>query len=115
MPEEFDREIELAQYFGQDPKERIDELTRLQPVREGSKLTNDPLQIALAKHSKGIELIGAVEQERKSWALVRQAEKHLADCMEHWEACQQRMWEIKPHVSDELWNSVYYGEKKADA
>lgn len=107
--------VELAQYFGQDPQERIDELTRLQPVKEGSRCTNDPLQIALARHSKEIELVGAVAQERKAHALMQQAQKHLEECAAHWNACQTRMWAIKPHVSEEVWEAICYGTQKAEA
>jgi hypothetical protein len=47
--ERYDEEVEKALIFGQDPQERIADLTR-QPIKEGSRLTNDPLQVALAQH-----------------------------------------------------------------
>lgn len=60
MSEPYDEEVEKALIFGQGPNERIDGLTRLQPVKEGSRCTNDPLQIALARYAKEIARTGKV-------------------------------------------------------
>jgi hypothetical protein len=98
--ERFDQEIEKAIMWGQDPQERLDDLTRLRPVKEGSRLTNDPLQVALAQHyqehQRAIEHVGAVAQEKLAYELVKKAEAHLQSCVDHWNACQTRMHATAP-------------------
>jgi len=98
--ERYNEEVEKALIFGQDPAERLADL-RLQPVKEGSKLTNDPLQVALAQHyhqehQRAIEHVGAVAQERAAYELVKKAEAHLQSCVDHWNACQTRMHATAP-------------------
>ena len=60
MSEPFDEVVESAMIVGQDPRERLDELTRLTPVKEGSRCTNDPLQIALSQYAAQIAKTGRV-------------------------------------------------------
>lgn len=92
--ERYDQEVERAMLFGQDPAERLADLA-MQPIKEGSHLTNDPLQIALAQHfnehQRAIEHVGAVAQEKLAYDLVKKAEVHLQSCVDHWNACQTRM------------------------
>lgn len=70
------------------------------PIKEGSRLTNDPLQIALAQHynehQRAIEHVGAVAQEKLAYDLVKKAEAHLQSCVDHWNACQTRMHATAP-------------------
>jgi hypothetical protein len=98
--ERYDEEVEKALIFGQDPAERLADLTRLQPVKEGSRITNDPLQVALAQHyneqQREIAHAVAVEQERKAYALVKAIEQSLADATDHWNECQTRMHATAP-------------------
>lgn len=90
--ERFDEEVEKALIFGQDPQERLAELTRVQAVKE----VNDPLQLALtqyaANEARTLDHATAHEQERRAYAMVKQAEAHLDRCVAHWNACQTRMW-----------------------
>jgi hypothetical protein len=97
--ERYDEESGKALIFGQDPAERIADLTR-QPIKEGSRLTNDPLQVALAQHynetQRAIAHAVAVEQEKRAYELVKQAEAHLSRAVDHWNACQTRMHATAP-------------------
>jgi len=92
--ESFYKEVECALIHGIPVEEHLADL-RLQPVKEGSRLTNDPLQIALAQHfnehQREIEHVGAVAQEKAAYVLVKSIEKTLADAVDHWNACQTRM------------------------
>jgi hypothetical protein len=71
-----------------------------QPIKEGSRLTNDPLQVALAQyyqeHQRAIEHVGAVAQEKLAYELLKKAEAHLQECVDHWNACQTRMHATAP-------------------
>lgn len=89
MPEDFDTEVEYPMIHGIPVEEHL------------ASLTQDPLQLALAQHfsgvqSRAIEHVGAVAQERKAYELVKQAEAHLQACVDHWNACQTRMYATGP-------------------
>lgn len=92
--ESYDKEVEYALIQGIPVEEHLADL-RLQPIKEGSRLTNDPLQIALAQHfnehQRAIEHVGAVAQEKLAYDLLKKAEAHLQSCVDHWNACQTRM------------------------
>lgn len=59
MSESYDREVEWALIHGIPVEEHLADL-RLVPVKEGSRLTNDPLQVALARYATEIERSGKV-------------------------------------------------------
>jgi hypothetical protein len=98
--ESYDKQVEWVLIHGIDPQEHLADMTRLIPVKEGSRLTNDPLQVALAQHyqehQRAIEHVGAVAQERLAYELVKKAEAHLQACVDHWNACQTRMHATAP-------------------
>jgi len=57
--EDLDKEIEWAQIHGIPVDEHLADF-RLIPVKEGSRLTNDPLQILLARYAKEVARTGKV-------------------------------------------------------
>jgi hypothetical protein len=57
--EPYDAEVEWAMIHGIPVDEHLADL-RLQPIKEGSRLTNDPLQIALAQYAREIARTGKV-------------------------------------------------------
>jgi len=59
MSESFDSAVEWALIHGIPVEEHLADL-RLQPIKEGSRLTNDPLQVALARYAAEIERTGKV-------------------------------------------------------
>lgn len=59
MSESYDKEVEYAMIHGIPVEEHLADL-RLQPIKEGSRLTNDPLQVALARYAAEIERSGKV-------------------------------------------------------
>lgn len=64
------------------------------PVKEGSRLTNDVLQVALAQHyreTRAIEHLVATTQEAAAYTLVKNAEEHLARANDWWEKCCTRV------------------------
>jgi hypothetical protein len=57
--EDFDAEVEWAMIHGIPVDEHLADL-RLQPIKEGSRLTNDPLQILLARYANEVARTGKV-------------------------------------------------------
>lgn len=94
--EEFDKEVELALYFGQDPQEHIAGLTRITTVRDRS---TDLLQLALESHyrqTQEIAYAAAYARERRAYLLMKQAEAHLQACVDHWSKCDAERQAAKP-------------------
>jgi hypothetical protein len=122
MPERFDSEVDLAMYFGQDPAERLADLTTNHPslepivmadscvpIKEGSRLTNDLNAVAEAREHWTVTANGtpvdyhvALTDEQIEEGSRREG---LVDYLSY--QCYAHNRRISPHVSPYEWESVF--------
>jgi hypothetical protein len=97
MIEDFDEEVEKALIFGQDPAERIADLTR-QPIKEGSRLVND---LALIQEARVL----CIREYLKAVLVVADGDERVADELVYSQYVSYR--KLLPHISPYEWEEAF--------
>jgi len=95
--ERYDEEVERALIFGQDPAERIADLTR-QPIKEGSRLVND---LALIQEAR----VRYIQEYVTGVLIVADGDQSVADELVYSQYVSYR--KLLPHVSPYDWEAAF--------
>ena len=98
--ERYDEEVERALIFGQDPAERIADLTtdRRVPIKEGSRLVND---LALIQEARVL----CIREYLKAVLVVADGDQRVADELVYSQYVSYR--KLLPHVSPYDWEAAF--------